>query len=198
MRVVIRACDDFGVECLTLYAFSTENWKRPVAEVDFLMKLPMEFFKTEIEELVQRNIRIRFIGDISKLPIATQEVLHKALERTMGNTGMIVNFALNYGGRSDILEAVQKFAQDVERGKASWTQFNEDALSNRLSTSDVPDPDLIIRTSGELRLSNFLIWQATYSELWFTDTLWPDFSQQNLYEAIADYQKRQRRFGGLK
>ncbi|WP_373289356.1 isoprenyl transferase [Alicyclobacillus cellulosilyticus] len=198
MREVIRACDDLGIPCLTLYAFSTENWIRPREEVEYLMRLPEEFFRTEIDELVARGVRARFIGDTSQLPPYTQETVQRTLERTRDNQGMIVNFALNYGGRADIIWAIRSYAKDVEAGLARWEDISEATFSKYLSTRDLPDPDLIIRTSGEIRISNFLIWQAAYAELWFTDVLWPDFTRDDLLQAIRDYQRRKRRFGGLK
>lgn len=198
VRDIIRACDDLGIGCLTLYAFSTENWTRPEREVEYLMRLPEEFFRTEIDELVERGVRVRFIGDTSKLPGYTQETVHRTLLRTGDNHGMIVNFALNYGGRADVLEAAKLYALEVAAGRASWDDVSETTFGRWMSTRDVPDPDLVIRTSGELRLSNFLIWQAAYAELWFTDVLWPDFDRSTLEQAIRDYQGRSRRFGGLK
>ncbi|MCL6442005.1 MAG: isoprenyl transferase [Alicyclobacillus sp.] len=198
MRDVIRACDDFGVKCLTLYAFSTENWSRPEDEVEYLMRLPVEFFRTEIDELVDRGVRARFIGDTSRLPEHTQEVVRQTLERTKHNQGMVVNFALNYGGRADVLAGVKAYAEEVAAGRATWDTLNEESFRTYLSTGTLPDPDLIIRTSGELRLSNFLIWQAAYAEFWFTDVLWPDFTREDLQQAIDDFQRRKRRFGGVK
>ncbi|MBX5436071.1 MAG: isoprenyl transferase [Alicyclobacillaceae bacterium] len=198
MREVIRACDDIGIQCLTLFAFSTENWKRPEPEVEYLMRLPEEFFRTEIDELAERGVQARFIGNTERLPEHTQEVVRQTLERTKHNRGMVVNFALNYGGRSDVVDAVKAFAGEVAAGRATWEEMTEDSIEAHLSTRGLPDPDLIIRTSGEIRLSNFLIWQAAYAELWFTDVLWPDFTRETLYQAIRDYQRRKRRFGGLK
>jgi undecaprenyl diphosphate synthase len=198
VRQVIRDCDEIGIRYLTLYAFSTENWKRPKDEVEYLMRLPCEFFQKEIDELVERGVQVRFIGDTGKLPLHTQEIVQKTLERTRDNTGMVVNFALNYGGRSDVLDAVRAYAREVAAGTATWEDLREETFQPYLSTGDMPDPDLVIRTSGELRLSNFLIWQAAYAELWFTDVLWPDFTRADLEEAIRDYQGRKRRFGGLK
>jgi len=198
MKEVIRAADDYGVPCLTLYSFSTENWSRPRTEIEYLMRLPDEFFRTEINELVARGVRVRFIGDTSKLPSYTQDIVSKTILKTSQNQGMIVNFALNYGGRADVLEAVRSFAGQVNKGNISWEELSEQTFGRYLSTDDLPDPDLLIRTGGELRLSNFLIWQAAYAELWFTDTLWPDFGSDDLRVAIDDYQKRQRRYGGLK
>lgn len=198
VRDIIRASDDLGIRYLTLYAFSTENWKRPRTEVEYLMRLPEEFFRTEIEELVERGVRVRFIGDTTKLPAYTQETVLRTLERTGENTGMTVCFALNYGGRADIVEAIKAYARRVEEESLDWNEVSEENFSCYLSTYGIPDPDLIIRTSGEQRLSNFLIWQAAYSEFWFTDSLWPDFNREELRRALADYQKRKRRFGGLK
>lgn len=198
VREVIRACDDFGIRCLTLYAFSTENWKRPQMEVEYLMRLPEEFFRTEIDELVSRGVRVNFLGDTSKLPDYTQETVRRTLEKTQNSTGMIVNFALNYGGRADVLEAARAFCNEVASGRASCDDLTEAEFDRYLSTRGLPDPDLVIRTSGEIRLSNFLIWQAAYAELWFTDVLWPDFTRDHLRQAIEDYQRRMRRFGGLK
>lgn len=198
VRDVIRACDDFGISCLTLYAFSTENWKRPELEVEYLMRLPEQFFRTEIDELVERGVRVRFIGDTSKLPQYTQETVRRTLSRTTDNAGMVVNFALNYGGRADILQAIARYADAVTAGEASFEDLNEQIFESYLYTRDLPDPDLVIRTSGEYRTSNFLIWQAAYAELWFTDVLWPDFTVDTLHAAIADFGRRKRRFGGLK
>ncbi len=198
VRQVIRDCDEIGIRYLTLYAFSTENWKRPKDEVEYLMRLPGEFFRSEIDELVERGVQVRFIGDTDKLPLHTQEIVRKTLERTRDNTGMVVNFALNYGGRSDVLDAVRAYAREVAAGTTTWEDLREETFQPYLSTGDIPDPDLVIRTSGELRLSNFLIWQAAYAELWFTDVLWPDFTRADLEQAIRDYQGRKRRFGGLK
>ncbi len=198
VKEVIRACDDLGVECLTLYAFSTENWKRPETEVEYLMRLPEEFFRIEIDELVDRGVHVRFIGDISKLPSYTQETVERTLAKTGQNAGMTVTFALNYGGRADVLKAVSALQEAVQRGEASYEALSEEMFAAYLETAGLPDPDLVIRTSGELRLSNFLIWQTAYSELWFTDKLWPDFDRNCLYQAIYDFQQRKRRFGGLK
>lgn len=198
VRDVIRACDEYGLKYLTLYAFSTENWKRPRTEVEYLMRLPEEFFRTEIDELVERGVRVRFIGDTGQLPEYTQETVHKSLLRTEHSQGMTVNFALNYGGRADVLGGMKAFASEVQAGNRTWDDLDEELFGRFLSTDGVPDPDLVIRTSGEQRLSNFLIWQAAYSEFWFTDVLWPDFDRTELRRALADYGRRKRRFGGLK
>lgn len=198
MRDIIRASDDIGIRCLTLFAFSTENWTRPETEVEYLMRLPEEFFRSEIDELVDRGVQVRFIGDTSKLPPYTQETVQRTLLRTGANDGMIVNFALNYGGRADVLEACRRVSDEVSQGRVTWDAMTEDQFSHYLSTGTLADPDLLIRTSGELRLSNFLIWQTAYAELWFSDVLWPDFRREHLYQAIHDFQRRKRRFGGLK
>lgn len=198
MKEAIRACDDCGISCVTLYAFSTENWKRPENEVEYLMKLPDQFFRSEMDELVQRGVRLKFIGETHRLPTYTQETVRLSLERTAHNTGMIVTFALNYGGRRDIVEATKRLLQDVEQGLLSVDDIDESAIAARLSTRDLVDPDLIIRTSGELRLSNFLVWQSAYSELWFTDTLWPDFTKSDLLAALHAFHHRKRRFGDVK
>jgi undecaprenyl diphosphate synthase len=198
MRQVIRDCDELGIPCLTLYAFSTENWKRPQDEVEYLMRLPEEFFASEIDELVERGVRVRFIGDTSKLPQHTQDIVHRTLERTKDSNGMIVNFALNYGGRAEIVSAAKSFAREVAAGTATWDDLTEERFQQHLSTGSLPDPDLVIRTSGEMRLSNFLIWQAAYAEFWFTDVLWPDFTRDVLEQALREFQGRKRRFGGLK
>lgn len=198
VKEIIRACDDLEIPCLTLYAFSTENWKRPDNEVEYLMRLPEQFFRTEIDELVSRGVRVRFIGDTSKLPSYTQETVRLSLEKTSINQGMIVNFALNYGGRMDILTGIRALAHDLQTGKLDIDNLSEAEFSSYLSTADLPDPDLVIRTSGEMRLSNFLIWQAAYAELWFTDVLWPDFTKEILLQALEDYGQRKRRFGDIK
>ncbi len=198
VREVIRACDDFGIPCLTLYAFSTENWKRPEGEVEYLMRLPEEFFRSEIDELVDRGVQVRFIGDTTKLPTHTQETVRRTLERTKSNHGMTVNFALNYGGRAEVVEAARAVAREVAAGVLDADALDEDKFAVHLSTQGLPDPDLVIRTSGEVRLSNFLIWQAAYAELWFTDVLWPDFDRDQLRQALTEYTGRMRRFGGLK
>lgn len=198
MRDAIRACDDFGIECVTLYAFSTENWKRPVPEVEYLMRLPEQFFRTEIDELVNRGVKIRFMGNTASLPPHTQKTVQHSLERTAKNNGMTVNFALNYGGRTELMGAIAKFAEEVAAGNLSATDLTEDRIDSYLGTAGLPPLDLVIRTSGEVRLSNFLIWQSAYAELWFTDILWPDFRRDDLYQAIAEYGGRKRRFGDVK
>lgn len=187
-----------GVKVMTVYAFSTENWSRPMDEIKFIMSLPIDFYSKYLPILNEENIQIRMIGEREGLPKATLNSIDRAAVETSNNTGMILNFAMNYGGRRDILLAVQNLAKS---GK-NLTEITEEELSDYLQTSILPkdlrDPDLIIRTSGELRLSNFLPWQAAYSELYFTDTAWPDFDEAALDAAILEFQKRDRRYGGVK
>lgn len=197
VKEVVKAADAIGVKILTMYAFSTENWKRPKDEVDYLMKLPQEFLSTELDELVERNVRIRLLGSKEGLPSYTLEALEVAEEKTAYNTGLQLNFALNYGGRKEILMAFAEIAELVREGKLSLEEVDETVISQHLYTGNLPDPDLLIRTSGELRLSNFMLWQLAYTELWFTDVLWPDFSKDHLYQAIAEYQGRARRYGAV-
>mgnify|MGYP001559813596 FL=1 len=198
IRKIVKECDRLGVKYLTLYAFSTENWNRPIKEIDSLMKLLVEYLKKEFEELNANDVVINSIGDISKLPLICREELNYAYEKTKNNKGLILNLALNYGGRNEIVDAVKQISSDLINKKISKDQINEDLFSKYMYTSKMPDPDLIIRPSGELRLSNFLLWQSAYSELWFSDINWPDFKEEQLQNAIVDYQKRDRRFGKVK
>jgi undecaprenyl diphosphate synthase len=197
VKEVVKAADEIGVQYLTMYAFSTENWKRPRDEVDFLMKLPQEFLSTELEELVERNVRVRMVGSREQLPSYTIQALETAEQRTRNNTGLQLNFALNYGARKEIVEAVKDIAARLQAGEIDLEQLNEDVISRHLYTSGIPDPDLLIRTSGEIRLSNFMLWQLAYTELWFTDVLWPDFTREHFYQAIVEYQGRARRYGAV-
>lgn len=194
-KEVISSCRELGIEALTIYAFSTENWSRPKREIKALMTLLKRFVRNEGRKLVQNNIRLNIIGNINDLPEDVAEVLNEFMQKTKNNTGMILNTALSYSGRSEIIHAVKKIAGDVKEGKLSTRQINEDIFSRYLFTSGVPDPDLLIRTSGELRISNFLLWQMAYTEIYVTNTLWPDFTKKDLMAAIADYQRRERRFG---
>jgi undecaprenyl diphosphate synthase len=194
-KEVITSCRELGIEALTIYAFSTENWSRPKREIKALMTLLKRFVRNEGNKLVQNNIRLNIIGNINDLPEDVAEVLNEFIQKTKSNTGMILNTALSYSGRSEIIQAVKKIAGDVKQGKLSTRQINEDIFSRYLFTSGVPDPDLLIRTSGELRISNFLLWQMAYTEIYVTNTLWPDFSKNDLITAIAEYQRRERRFG---
>lgn len=196
LRDVVRASSSLGIKYLTVYAFSTENWKRPEEEVNVLMNLLVEYLRKELQELNEKNVRINSIGKIDGLPSKALQELSSAQENTKNNTGLVLNLALNYGGRAEIIDAVNKIAKEIKigiyQGDVTTENFNK-----YLYTSGQPDPDIIIRPSGELRISNFLLWQSAYSELWFTDCLWPEFRRQNLYEAIISYQKRSRRYGGL-
>ncbi|CCJ33492.1 isoprenyl transferase [Caloramator australicus] len=197
IREIVKTCSKIGIKYLTLYAFSTENWKRPQDEVNTLMNLLVEYLRKEVEELDKNNVIINWIGDISKLPLICQEELKRAKEKTKDNNGLTLTLALNYGGRDEIKRAIIKIAKDVNAGKLDVDSIDENTISGYLDTANIPDPDLLIRPSGELRISNFLLWQIAYSELWFSDIYWPDFSSKHLLEAIKDYQKRERRFGSI-
>ncbi|AJY76599.1 isoprenyl transferase [Paenibacillus beijingensis] len=197
VKRITMAADRIGVKYLTLYAFSTENWKRPKAEVEFLMKLPQEFLALELDELIANNVQVRMMGYKEDLPGYTLEAVETAIQKTAGNTGLVLNFALNYGSRKEMMEAVREIAAAVQKGELSPENIGEQTMGDLLLTSGLPDPDLLIRTSGELRLSNFMLWQLAYSELWFTDVYWPEFSEEHFHEAIHEYQRRARRYGGL-
>lgn len=194
-KEVIRSCREIGIEVLTLYAFSTENWKRPQREIKALMALLKRFLRAEGKELIENNIRLNTIGNIVDLPKDVSQVLQEVMEKTKRNTGMVLNAALSYSGRDEIIQAVKKIIGHVQQGEMTTKQLNEEVFSQYLFTSGLPDPDLLIRTSGELRISNFLLWQMAYTEIYVTDILWPDFNKNNLIDAIADYQKRERRYG---
>ena len=195
VRQAVEACARLGVPFLTLYAFSVENWKRPHTEVKLLMGLLREYLKKEIGELNRQNVRLGMIGRVAELPGPVQRDLQQALERTRENSGLRLTLALNYGARAELIDAVRSLTEHLQRN-GSMT-IDETTFGQHLYTRDLPDPDLLIRTSGEMRLSNFLLWQVAYSEIWITDTLWPDFTQQDLFWAILDFQKRERRYGGL-
>ena len=200
VKTIATAASHLGVKVLSLYAFSTENWNRPQKEIDALMDLLIEYLQEELEELDKNNIKINVLGDISKFPIHVQKEVNYAIEKTFDNDGLKLNIALNYGGRDDILRAVKNIVKDIELGVLSIGDINEKNFNKYLYTADMPDPDLLIRTSGEYRISNFLLYQMAYTELWFSrpNLLWPDFNQRDFLKAILDYQGRQRRFGGLK
>ena len=198
IRKVVKECSRLGVKYLTLYAFSTENWKRPKDEVSALMGLLVKYLRNELEELHKNNVKILTIGDISKLPEACIEELALAKEKTKDNTGLVMSLALNYGGRNDLVNAVNNISQDLVDGKISLVDIGDNLISSHLSTNESPDPDLVIRTSGEQRLSNFLLWELAYSEFYFTDIHWPDFDEKELQKAIFAYQSRDRRFGAIK
>ncbi|MBD8497096.1 isoprenyl transferase [Paenibacillus arenosi] len=197
VKHVTIAANELGIKVLTMYAFSTENWKRPKDEVEFLMKLPQEFLAVELDELIKENVQVRMMGHREQLPEHTRKPLEEAIERTKHNTGLILNFALNYGGQRELVEGVREIAADVLAGRVQVDQIDEQMISAHLLTNNLPNPDLLIRTSGEMRLSNFMLWQLAYSEFWFTDVLWPDFTGEHLKEAVAEYQNRHRRYGGL-
>ncbi|MFE8699109.1 isoprenyl transferase [Cytobacillus sp. FJAT-54145] len=197
VRKITKLANELGVRTLTLYAFSTENWKRPKMEVDYLMKLPEEFLGSFLPELVEENVQVKMMGYRENLPSHTLNALEKAIHDTRDNNGLILNFALNYGSRAEILEAVKNVLNDYKSGIMKDDELNEDVFSSYLMTNGLKDPDLLIRTSGEIRLSNFMLWQLAYTEFWFTDVLWPDFSEEHLVEAIEVFQNRQRRFGGV-
>ncbi len=198
LRETIRIARNIGVKILTVYAFSTENWKRPKAEVKFLMMLPEEYLQKEIEELCANNVKIMLLGEIKDLPENTRKALEAAMKRTKGNDGMVVNFAINYGGRGDIVRAVKRISRLLLHGDIKEDEIDENKISRYLYTEGCPDPDLLIRPSGELRISNFLLWQIAYTEMWFTDIYWPDFKKVNFLQAVYDFQQRNRKFGGIK
>ncbi len=197
VKDIVRMSSDIGVKVLTLYAFSTENWKRPKNEVGVLMGLLVEYLRSEIEELHQENVRLMTLGDISRLPETALKEVAAAKEKTKSNTGMVLNIALNYGSRLEITQAAKKLAEEVKQGTLKSEDIDETAISDRLYTAGQPDPDLVIRTSGEQRISNFLLYQIAYAEIVFVKEYWPDFVCDRYKEALMVYQKRQRRFGGL-
>jgi undecaprenyl diphosphate synthase len=196
-REAVETCARLGIDILTLYAFSTENWKRPEEEVGGLMNLLKEFIDRELDEIKRNNVRIRTIGRIDELPRDVRRKVIRAIEETAGNTRMVLNVALNYSGRRELVDAFRSLYQEALRKGWPPEQINEDALGRHLYTADLPDPDLLIRTSGEMRISNFLLWQIAYTELFITETLWPDFHQADLLAAIIAYQHRERRYGGI-
>jgi undecaprenyl diphosphate synthase len=197
VKSVVEAASDIGVKYLTLYTFSIENWKRPQSEVSALMSLLSRTTRQELNDLIKNNVKLRTIGRIHSLPLSRQKVLYIAVEKTRNNTGLILTLALNYGGRTEILDAVKGIANSVRSGFIDLQEINEELFSEFLYTADMADPDLLIRTSGEYRISNFLLWQTSYTELNIVDTLWPDFGREDLYNAVLDYQKRERRFGKI-
>ncbi len=195
-KTIARYCNKIGIRYLTVYAFSTENWKRPKKEVDGIMDLLRKYLK-DSSNFKSENIRLKFIGELSVLPEDIKELIKQAEFDSKDATGLTVNLAVNYGGRDEILHAVKSICSDVKSGKMSVDDVTEDTISERLYTSDQPEPDFIIRPSGEYRLSNFLVWQSAYAEFWYSDVLWPDFSSDDLEIAIDDFNKRNRRFGGV-
>lgn len=197
LKKIVTECNNIGIKYITVYAFSTENWKRPKEEVDFLMNLLLSYLRDSERTLAKENVVIRAIGGRDALSEEIKEQIKKTEEFTKNNTGIVMNIALNYGAREELAEACRSLAGKAANGAISAEQITEDMISSELYTSGQPDPDLIIRTSNELRLSNFLMWQAAYSELYFTKTLWPDFSVDDLHNAIIEYQSRNRRYGGV-
>jgi len=195
VRVIVETCGQLGVQYLTLYTFSTENWKRPQDEVSILMRLLLSSLKDECDNLNRNNVRLKTIGDISALPEEVQDEFIDAIELTKNNTGLTLVLALSYSGRWDINTAVRSIARDVKEGRLRPDQVTDEVISAHLATKGIPDPDLLIRTSGELRISNFLLWQLAYSEMYVTDVLWPDFRKREFYDAVTSYQNRERRFG---
>jgi len=195
VREITRICGEIGVEYLTLYTFSTENWNRPKTEVKALMTLLLSTIKKEIKKLHENNVKFSTIGNIASLPEMTIKGLQAGIDLTVNNTGLNLVLALNYGSRQEILEAVKNIIEQVKKGKLDSTKINEEIFSSYLDTNNYPDPDLLIRTSGELRISNFLLWQCAYTEMYLTDTYWPSFRKKDLFKAILDFQNRERRFG---
>ncbi len=195
LKKTMRACDDFGVKYLTVYAFSTENWNRKQEEVDFLMDLLGQTIKNELKEMHENGVVINFIGDLTKLSKKLQEILAHAVEVTKDNTGVHLQIAFNYGSRDEIVHAVKEIAQKVQNGEEKLENITEDLISNHLYTKNIPDPDLLIRTGGEMRVSNYLLWQIAYSEFVVTKMLWPDFDKNALANAIEEFHSRQRRYG---
>ena len=197
VRETAEAAAELGIEYLTLYAFSTENWKRPRREIQALMALLLQTIHKETKTLNKNNIRLKAIGDLASLPEKTRKQLEKAIENTSGNTRMTLVLALSYSARWELIHAMKKIAQQVEEGQIMADAVNADLIETHLETSGIPDPELLIRTSGEYRISNFLLWQIAYAELYFTSKCWPDFRKDDLYEALLDYQNRERRFGKI-
>jgi undecaprenyl diphosphate synthase len=196
-RQVIESCAKLGIPALTLYAFSMENWRRPQAEIDFLMRLLREYLRKELPEIHRNNIRMLVIGRLDKLPQAVRDDVARAMDLTSGNSGMKLAVALNYGARAEIVDAFNSILEHLKNNGATSPPVDEETISGHLYTAGLPDPDLLIRTSGEMRVSNFLLWQIAYAEIYVTETLWPDFTRVRLLEALLDFQKRERRYGGL-
>lgn len=197
VKTVVKLCGELEINVLTLYAFSTENWTRPKEEINTLMRILREYLRKEIDELHQNNVKLHFIGRLYQLPKLIQQDLKWATSKTANNNGLLLNVALNYSGRADIIDAVKKLIIDIENRKCKKEDINEEVFSKYLYTASLPEPDLLIRTSGEMRISNFLLWQIAYTEIYITPIYWPDFSREHLLSAIIDYQKRERRFGGI-
>ena len=198
IRRIVKEADRLGIKYITLYAFSTENWKRPKDEVNALMKLLVQYLKSEVSELHKNGVILRVLGDISALQEDCKKEIEDSIELTKNNTGLVLNVAFNYGGRDEIIRAIKAIANDYKDEKIDINNIDDSLVNNYLYTAGMPDPDIIIRPSGEQRLSNFLLWQCAYSEFWYSDINWPDFKEKDLQRAIYDYQNRDRRFGGIK
>jgi undecaprenyl diphosphate synthase len=197
VRVIVRTSRNIGIKWLTLYAFSEENWKRPKREINALMGILKRFLKSELAEMLENGIRFQTIGNTDKLPEDVQKLLNDTIEKTSKNNNMVLSLALSYGSRQEIIRAVKKIGEDIESGKLNAKDISEEIIKNSLYTSGIPDPDLLIRTSGEYRISNFLLWQIAYTEIYVTPTLWPDFREEEFFHAIKDFQSRDRRFGAI-
>ncbi|MEH2169615.1 MAG: isoprenyl transferase [Nostoc sp.] len=198
LKELLRCCKDWGIKALTAYAFSTENWQRPVEEVDFLMHLFERLLRRELAQMHQEGVRISFIGDLSALPKSLQTEMERSMTETLNNQAIHFTVAVNYGSRNEITRVCRQVAQLVQQGELSAQEVNESLVEQHLYTADTPEPDLLIRTSGEMRLSNFLLWQMAYTEMYFTDILWPDFNREAFHQALLSYQNRDRRFGQVK
>ncbi|BAY40402.1 undecaprenyl pyrophosphate synthetase [Nostoc sp. NIES-2111] len=195
LKDLLRCCRDWGIGALTAYAFSTENWKRPQEEVDFLMTLFQRVLRQELREMIEENVQIQFVGNLTALPRSLQEEIFRSMEETKNNRGIRFSVATNYGGRQEILQACRAIAQKVQQGQLQPDEINEEVFERHLYTTGIADPDLLIRTSGEMRLSNFLLWQMAYGEIYITNTLWPEFDRAEFHRALCAYQQRERRFG---
>ncbi len=195
LKGLLRTCDDWGVEALTAYAFSTENWQRPAEEVDFLMTLFQVVLRQELRDMMKENVRIKFAGNLKALPPSLQEQIQESMEETQNNRGIQFTVATNYGGREEILSACRAIAQQVKDGLLEPDEIDEKVFERHLYTAGIEDPDLLIRTSGEMRISNFLLWQIAYTEIYVTDVFWPDFDRNQFHQALSSYQQRNRRFG---
>lgn len=198
LKEMVKLSSQLGLEVLTVYAFSTENWKRPKDEVKILMDLLVEYMHKEIDELCSNNVKVMAIGKLSELPPEAVQALVDARRRSRENTGLTLNIALNYGGRTELVEAVRAIGEKVASGELKSSDIDENVIAQHLYTDGLPDPDMLIRTSGDFRVSNFLLWQLAYTELWLTPVMWPDFKRVHLLKALVDYQQRDRRYGGLK
>ncbi len=198
LKDLLRCCKDWGISALTAYAFSTENWGRPQVEVQFLMTLFERVLRRELQEMIRENVKIRFVGNLQDLPDSLRQEIDRSMEDTKHNQGIQFTVATNYGGRHEIIQACQAIASKVEQGYLKATQINEEVFEQHLYTQGIPHPDLLIRTSGEMRISNFLLWQMAYAEIYVTPTLWPDFNRAEFHKALATYQRRDRRFGKVK